>query len=185
MRMQVRSLDSLSGLRIWHGREQWCRSQMWLGSWVAVAVAYTGSCSFDLTPSLGTSMCYGCGPKKLEKTTTTTTKKPKKCNTKQKTTTSDLSLSCNIFPNLSPIFCWDLLEKPRMFRCGVPWNVSSFRRVGKAQISLSFQWKNPPWPEEIKKKKSQHGYHPGSWRLDVQAQVMSQKGRVKIGRTLF
>ena len=29
---------SLSGLRIWHCRELWCRSQTWLGSGVAVAV---------------------------------------------------------------------------------------------------------------------------------------------------
>ena len=30
MRLQVRSLASLSGLRIWHCRELWCRSQTWL-----------------------------------------------------------------------------------------------------------------------------------------------------------
>ena len=30
MRMQVRSLASLSGLRIWHCRDLWCRSRMWL-----------------------------------------------------------------------------------------------------------------------------------------------------------
>ena len=39
MRTQVRSLASLSGLRIWHCRQLWCRSQMWLGSCVAVVVA--------------------------------------------------------------------------------------------------------------------------------------------------
>ena len=39
MRMQVPSLASLSGLRIWHCHELWCRSQMRLGSGVAVAVA--------------------------------------------------------------------------------------------------------------------------------------------------
>ena len=38
MRMQVRSLASLSELRIWHCCEQWCRSQTWLGSLIAVAV---------------------------------------------------------------------------------------------------------------------------------------------------
>ena len=38
MRMQVRNLASLSGLRIWHFRELWCRLQMQLGSCVAVAV---------------------------------------------------------------------------------------------------------------------------------------------------
>ena len=34
MRMQVGSLASLSGLRIWCCHELWCRSQMWLGSGV-------------------------------------------------------------------------------------------------------------------------------------------------------
>ena len=34
---------------------------------VAVAVAQAGSCSSDLTPSLETSICCGCGPKKQKK----------------------------------------------------------------------------------------------------------------------
>ena len=38
-RLPVRSLASLSGLRIRHCRELWCRSQTHLGSDVAVAVA--------------------------------------------------------------------------------------------------------------------------------------------------
>ena len=38
MRMWVWSLVLLSGLRIWHCRELWCRSQTRLGSCVAVAV---------------------------------------------------------------------------------------------------------------------------------------------------
>ena len=38
MRLQVQSLASLNGLRIWHCRELWCRSQTRLGSGVAVAV---------------------------------------------------------------------------------------------------------------------------------------------------
>jgi len=56
-----------SGLRIWRCRELWCRSQTQFGSCIAVAVAQAGSCSSDLTPSLGTSMCCGCGPKKMQK----------------------------------------------------------------------------------------------------------------------
>ena len=35
---QVQSLALLSGLRIWHCLELWCRSQMLLGSGMAVAV---------------------------------------------------------------------------------------------------------------------------------------------------
>ena len=39
MRLRVRSLASLRGLRIRHCHELCCRSQMWLGSRFAVAVA--------------------------------------------------------------------------------------------------------------------------------------------------
>ena len=39
--------------------ELWRRSQTWLRSHVAVAVAEAGSCSSDLTPSLGTSPPQG------------------------------------------------------------------------------------------------------------------------------
>ena len=38
VRMQVQSLASLSGLRIWPCHELWYRLQMWLGSCVVVAV---------------------------------------------------------------------------------------------------------------------------------------------------
>ena len=68
MRTQVQSLTLLSGLRIWHCCELWCRLQAWLGSRmavaVAVAVAVASSYHSDWTPSLGTSMCRGCSPKK-------------------------------------------------------------------------------------------------------------------------
>ena len=67
MMMQVPSLALLGGLRIQHCRELWCRSQMWLGCHVAVAVVEAGSCSCDLTPNLGTSICGRCGPKKKKK----------------------------------------------------------------------------------------------------------------------
>ena len=67
MRLWVRSLAWLSGLRFWCCHELWCRSQTWLRSGVAAAVAQAGSDSSDLTPSLGTSMCSRCGPKKTKK----------------------------------------------------------------------------------------------------------------------
>ena len=61
-------LALLRGLRIRHcWGELWCKLQMQLGSHVAVAVVKASSCSSDSTPSLGTSMCYGCGPKKQKK----------------------------------------------------------------------------------------------------------------------
>ena len=37
---------------------------MWLGSGIAVAVVKASGYSSDLTPSLGTSICQGCSPKK-------------------------------------------------------------------------------------------------------------------------
>ena len=60
MRMQVQSLASLGGLRICCCCELWCRSQMWLGSSVALA----SDSSSDLTPALESSRCSGCGHKK-------------------------------------------------------------------------------------------------------------------------
>ena len=67
MRMQVRSLALPNGLKIWHCHELWCGLQTWLRSVIAVAVAVAGSCSSYLTPSLGTSICHGCNPKKKKK----------------------------------------------------------------------------------------------------------------------
>ena len=58
-----------SGLRIWHCFKLQCRLQMWLRSGVAVAVTQAGGCNSDLTPSLGTSMCCGYGPKKTNQQT--------------------------------------------------------------------------------------------------------------------
>ena len=55
------------GLRIQHCHELWCRSQRWLGSGIAVAVAQAGSCSSYSIPSLGTSICCRCSPKKKKK----------------------------------------------------------------------------------------------------------------------
>ena len=46
----------------------WCRSQMWLGYCVAVAVVSAGSCSSNRTPNLGISICHRCDPKKRKKT---------------------------------------------------------------------------------------------------------------------
>ena len=65
--MQVQFLALLSGLRIWHCHELWYRLQRKLGSCIAVAVVYAGSYSSDSTPTLGTSICHGCDPKKQKK----------------------------------------------------------------------------------------------------------------------
>ena len=67
MRLQVRSLASLSALKIWHCRELWCKSQTRLGSGIAMALAQASNCSSDSIPSLGTSICLGCSPRKDKK----------------------------------------------------------------------------------------------------------------------
>uniref|UniRef100_A0A8D1KCB6 Receptor activity-modifying protein 1 n=1 Tax=Sus scrofa TaxID=9823 RepID=A0A8D1KCB6_PIG len=65
--MRVQSLALSRGARIWHCCELWCRSQMRLDSGVTTAVAQLQSCSSNSTPSLGTSTCGGCSPKKKRK----------------------------------------------------------------------------------------------------------------------
>ena len=57
----------ISGLRIQRCRELWCRSQTWLRFCIAVAMVWASSYSSDLTPSLRTSICRGCGPEKKKK----------------------------------------------------------------------------------------------------------------------
>ena len=71
MRLRVRSLPLLSGFTIRHCCELWRSLQTWLGSGsrIAVALAQAGSYSSDSTPSLGTSICCGCSPKKKRQRT--------------------------------------------------------------------------------------------------------------------
>ena len=76
-RMQVGSLASFSGSRIWCCHELWCRLHMQLR--FGVAVVYAGNCSSDLTPSLGIWIWHGCGPEKKKK------KEKKSCNIPNKT----------------------------------------------------------------------------------------------------
>ena len=61
--------DLIPGLAQWvkDSALLWCRVQMWLRSGIAVIVTWAGSCSFDLTPILGNSICPGCGPKNKNK----------------------------------------------------------------------------------------------------------------------
>ena len=66
MRLRIRSLALLTGLRIWGCRELWCRSQMQLRSGIALALAQASSYSSYWTPSLGTSICSGHGPEKTK-----------------------------------------------------------------------------------------------------------------------
>ena len=58
---------SVRVLRIRYCRELWCRLKMQPGSDVVVAVVYTSSCVSNSMPSLGTSTCHGCHPKKTKK----------------------------------------------------------------------------------------------------------------------
>ena len=63
IRLQVRSLALLSGLRIQHCREL-CRSHTQLRPGVAMSAVQASSCSSNLTPSLGNSICHRCHSKK-------------------------------------------------------------------------------------------------------------------------
>ena len=63
----VQSLALLSGLRIQCYWELWCRSQTQLRSGDTVAAANAGNYSSNSAPSLGTSRCCRCGPKKQNK----------------------------------------------------------------------------------------------------------------------
>ena len=84
MSLWVWSLTSLSGLRIWRCCELWCRLQMQLRSGIAVAVAYASGYSSDSTPSLGTSICHGCSPKKFKRQKKKERKKERNMNLKNK-----------------------------------------------------------------------------------------------------
>ena len=67
MRLQVPSLALLSGLRIQHCRELWCRLQTWLRSRGAVGLVQASGYSSDWTPGRGTSICRRSGPRKGKK----------------------------------------------------------------------------------------------------------------------
>ena len=64
MRMQVQSMAALSGLRIWCCCKLRHKSQIQLGSYLAVAVVEASTCSSHSIPRQGTSICHRCGPKK-------------------------------------------------------------------------------------------------------------------------
>ena len=63
MRMWIQSLALLRGLGIWRCCELWCRSKMWLGSCISVAVALACICSSDLTSSLRCPYAVVVAPK--------------------------------------------------------------------------------------------------------------------------
>ena len=93
--MQVRSLALLSGFRIRHCGELWCRSQIRLGSPIAVAVVQAAGYSSDSTPSLGTSICRKCSPKKTKRQKK---RKNKKQNWAYNHHHPSLFILCTIFP---------------------------------------------------------------------------------------
>ena len=64
----IKATPWISNSRIWLCHELWCRSQMRLRSRVAVAFAEAGGYSSDLTPSLGTSICWGSSRRNGKKT---------------------------------------------------------------------------------------------------------------------
>ena len=59
--MWVRSLASLSGLRIWRGCALWCGSLTRLGSCIAVAVGWAGGCPALIQPLASWELPYAAG----------------------------------------------------------------------------------------------------------------------------
>ena len=101
MRLWVRSLALLCGLRIRRCRELWCRLQTWLGSCIAVALAKAGGYSSDWIPSLGTSICCESGPRNGKKTKNKQTKKPREALQVLIQHFTSLHISISPFLNLS------------------------------------------------------------------------------------
>ena len=108
MRTRIRSLDSLSGLRIRHCHELWRRSQIWLGSCIAVAVAVASSCSSNLTPNLGTSIFCACGLKKRGAGGSDATEHYQTSPTASSDRNSAMSVKqkCEFRPHLPESRCW-------------------------------------------------------------------------------
>ena len=67
MRLQVQSLASISGLRIWHCCEMWCRLQTRLEFHIACGCGIGQWLQSDSVPSLGTSICLRGSPKNTKK----------------------------------------------------------------------------------------------------------------------
>ena len=67
MWLQVQSLASLSGLRIWRCHGLWCGLQTRLEFDVAVAVAVAGSCSSDRPPAWEPLYAAGAALKRKKK----------------------------------------------------------------------------------------------------------------------
>ena len=86
-RMWVQSLASLRGLGIWRGHEQCRRSQI----------------SSDSTPSLGTSICRRCSPKKQKKKK----KKKEKKKKREENSHTTLAAASNLQWSKSARFCRD------------------------------------------------------------------------------
>ena len=57
----------IPSLKQWAKDQLWCRLQTRLGFGIAMTVVYANSYSSDLTPSLGTSICHRCGPRKTKR----------------------------------------------------------------------------------------------------------------------
>ena len=145
MRTLVWSLASLSGLRIcWHYCKLQHRSQMRLDSVMPVAVTYACSCSSDSTPSLGSSICHRCGPKKKKKERKKKERKKKERRSPGKwylpgeTSIQVLSL-CLVSYYLSHAFVLTLWHSTSWHQCGSLYTVLLAPSVWDGRIQL---WDN-------------------------------------------
>ena len=134
MKIQVSSLASLSGSRIWCCRELWHTLQMRLGSCVAVAVVY----SSNSNPSLGTSICCKSGSKNKWKKGRKKERKEGRKEGKEKADSilrwnphhsSDQSHSSD---NAGSLTCWATRELPSFFinKKFALWTISNIYNSG-------------------------------------------------------
>ena len=166
--MQVRSLASLSGLRIQGCHELWCRSQTQLRSGIAVALVQVSSYSSDLTPGLGISMCHRCGPKKQSKA------KQNKTKDGRQKIKEDWILEAPVVSQEGSVVswkCWNQVRSPAWHRrlkiwhchcCGLGYSCGSDLTPGPgAPYAMG-------WPKMIKKKNQTGSSTPQSHHTQLQ-----------------
>ena len=112
-RRQVWSLALLSGLSIQHCCGLCCRSQMWLGSDIAMAVVQASVYSSNLTLILGSSTCRGCSPKTPKTSKQKTLVQPASLRYFLVPISNSFSFLC--IPSISHTYCF-------LYSAHTPWS---------------------------------------------------------------
>ena len=113
MRGSVPVLAQWVRIRCCH--ELWCTLQTQLGSLVAVAVVKASSCSSNWTPSLGTSICLQCSPKK----TKDKEKGRREASQLRQKKLSKRKLSLKVYKNVKTQVCWFFSSCRKLWGMGI------------------------------------------------------------------